>query len=89
MGLEVAALSFPQGEDNLSMTVNFSLFFTVVGGVVNVKTVTLNNYTKSVSLELPYNVIGLFFQLYIDEDGVKKTVPYAWTSLWLDVEVSR
>lgn len=85
-GVEVLALGFPQGEGDPAITVNFSLLFKVSGGVVHAETVIINNHAVSLSLDLPYKVVGLFFQLYVDEGGAQRPVPYAWTSLWLNVE---
>lgn len=85
MGLEVFALSFPHQEGNLTLPVNLTLTLKDQDGTLMAETITLNNQTRTVNLALPYGVIGLFFQLYVVGAGGQKTIPYAWTSLWLNV----
>ncbi|MEM3710462.1 MAG: hypothetical protein QW453_00230 [Thermoprotei archaeon] len=84
IGERISVIPLPSQAGNVSTQVNFTLFYRVTGSQIAVYTISLNGVNTPVNLTLPYRVVGLFFQLTLGDGG--KTLPYAWVSLWLNVE---
>jgi uncharacterized membrane protein len=89
IGAGLAIIGFPSQAGNITLPMSLTLFFTLSDNQLKAYQINIDGQTHYINLTLPYGVIGFFFELAHNQGGRLQPVPYAWVSLWLNIEAPK